>query len=86
MSDKPTPRTDAEIAEFTVKADAMVSPDFARQLERELAESNARIADILLTVECQKAAAKAWMARANLAIAQRNEQVRRDSAAPGRTL
>lgn len=41
MSD--TPRTDKIVAEFSVEEDAMVSPDFARQLERE----NADLADRL---------------------------------------
>ena len=41
MSD--TPRTDAECAAFTCQDDAMVTPDFARQLERELASVHADI-------------------------------------------
>ena len=42
----PTPRTDAEIIQpHTGDTELCVPADFARQLERELAEANRKIAD-----------------------------------------
>jgi len=39
MSDRPTPRTDARIASMVKTPDCLVDADFARELERELAEA-----------------------------------------------
>ena len=44
MSDTPTPRTD-DIAGSLIDAEEVVSADFARTLERELAEQAARLRD-----------------------------------------